>query len=52
LAQRIFNDGLETAALEQVIQSLDRERLQRPILVERQLAQRSVAGIVYPDQQD
>jgi hypothetical protein len=51
LAQGIFNDRLETAAPEQVIQRLDPERLQRPILVKRQLPQLPIAGAVHTDQQ-
>jgi hypothetical protein len=51
LPKWIGNDRFGAALLEQIIQCLDRERLQCGVLVKGQLAKRSEAIRVDPDQQ-
>jgi hypothetical protein len=50
LTKWIGNDRFDTVLLEQIVQCLDRERLQGGVLVKRQLPERPQARSVHPDQ--
>jgi hypothetical protein len=50
VAERIGNDRLGAVLPQQIIDRLDTKRLQRPILVEGELAERSEALRIHPDQ--